>query len=62
MTLKRYKIDTQFLLKLNRKLYMLYQMVTFWMTLGDSLTLQITPISAFFVAFHIFVVGEHIDF
>jgi len=27
-----------------------------------ALTPQNTPISAFFVAFHIFVVGEHRDF
>ena len=36
-------------------------MVTLPVTLCD-LNLQITPISTFCVAFHIFVVGEHRDF
>jgi len=34
-TLKRYKIDTYFLLKSNRKSYALYQVAIFPMTLGD---------------------------
>jgi len=32
---KWYKIDTQFLLKMNRKLYALYQMVALPMTFSD---------------------------
>jgi len=35
ITRKRYTIDIQFLLKSNRKTYVLYQMAMFLMTLGD---------------------------
>ena len=59
ITRKRYKIDTYFLLKSNRKLYVLYQMVMFPMT---PPTTPIFAFFAFFVAFHIFVVSKHRDF
>jgi len=39
----------------------LYQMVMLLMTLGD-INPPNSQIFAFFVAFHIFVVGEHRDF
>ena len=41
---KRYKIDTWFLLKSNRKSYALYRMVTLPMTLSDPLTVPNYPI------------------
>ena len=42
--------------------YALYQMAPFPITLGDPTNPQNTPIFAFFVAFHIFVVSQHRDF
>jgi len=36
ITRKQYKIDAYFLLKSNRKSFVLYQMAMFPMTLGDS--------------------------
>ena len=41
---------------------MLYRMAMFPMTLGDPEHPKTTPIFAFFVAFHIFVVSKHRDF
>jgi len=56
ITRKRYKIDTQFLLKLNRKSYALYHMVMFPMTLGDPLLPK--PSLHFSLPFIIFVVSK----
>ena len=61
ITPKWQKIEVQYLLKSNRKSYVLYRMLCFrrtWVTL----TPQTTPNFAFFVAFHIFVVSKHRDF
>jgi len=46
-TQKQYKIDARFLLKLNRKSYVLYRMVMLPMTLGTP-NPQTTPIFVFF--------------
>ena len=62
MSRKRYKIDTNFLLKSNRKSYALYRMVTLPMTLSAPKPPQTTPFSAFCTAIHSFVTGEPRDF
>jgi len=51
-----------FLLKLNRKSYALYRMVTLPMTLSAPLLPKTTPFSAFCTAIHSVVTGESRDF
>ena len=57
-----YKIDARFLLKSNRKSYVLYRMVTLPMTLSDPLAPPTTPICTFCAAIHSFATGEPRDF
>ena len=56
------KTDAWFLLKSNRKSYVLYRMVTLPMTLSAPKLPQTTPFSAFCTAIHSVVTGEPRDF